>query len=86
MMERCILTQRPCREAIAEVIKANKNRKSLQLTYEVAKLLQTAVSEENSILSREDFKRYFLIIKLFMIKDLRYLESLDTFTNVLLKE
>ena len=38
-MERCNLTQRPCREAITEVIKTNKNRKSLQLTYEVAKLL-----------------------------------------------
>ena len=85
-MERCNLTQRPCREAIVEVIKANKNRKSLQLTYEVVKLLQTAVSEENSTLSTEDFKRYFLIIKLFMIKDLRYLESLDAFTNALTKE
>lgn len=85
-MERCNLTQCPCREAITEVIKTNKNRKSLQLTYEVAKLLQAAVSEENSTLSREDFKRYFLIIKLFMIKDLRYLESLDAFTNALIKE
>ena len=84
-MEKCTLTQRPCREAITEVVKANKNRKSLQLTYEIAKLLQIAISEENSTLSREDFKRYFLIIKLFMIKDLRYLESLDTFTNELMK-
>ena len=85
-MERCNLAQRPCRDAIMKVIKANKNRKSLQLTYEVAKLLQIAVSDENSALSREDFKRYFLIIKLFMIKDLRYLESLDAFANALTKE
>ena len=85
-MKKCTLTPVPCRKAIAEVVKANKNKKSLQLTYEVAKLLQIAVSEENSILSREDFKRYFLIIKLFMIKDLRYLESLDAFTDALLKE
>ena len=58
-MERCDLTQVPCRKAI---------------------------SEENSTLSTEDFKRYFLIIKLFMIKDLRYLESLDAFANALTKE
>lgn len=85
-MERCDLTQVPCRKAISEVVQCNKNRKSLQLTYEVVKLLQTAVSEENSTLSTEDFKRYFLIIKLFMIKDLRYLESLDAFANALTKE
>lgn len=84
-MKRCNLTQRPCREAIMEVIKANKNKKSLQLTYEVAKLLQTVMSEEISTLSREDLKRYFLIEKLFMIKELKYLESLDVFTTELLK-
>lgn len=37
-MKKCTLTQVPCRKAIAEVVKANKNKKSLQLTYEVAKL------------------------------------------------
>lgn len=36
-MERCNLTQVPCRKAILEVVKANKNKKSLQLTYQVAK-------------------------------------------------
>ena len=38
-MKKCTLTPVPCRKAIAEVVKANKNKKSLQLTYEVAKLL-----------------------------------------------
>lgn len=37
-MERCTLTQRPCRKAIAEVVEANKNRYFLQRTYEVAKI------------------------------------------------
>lgn len=83
-MERCKLTQRPCREAISEVVQANTNRKSLQLTYDVAKLLQIAPSKENSILSEKDFKRYFLIIKLFMIEDLRRLECIDAFTNGLM--
>ena len=83
-MERCTLTQRPCRKAIAEVIKANKNKKSLQLTYEVAKLFQIVMTDKNSTLSKEDWKRYFIITKLFMIKDLRRLESIDSFTNGLM--
>lgn len=83
-MERCNLTQRPCREAIIKVIKANKNKKSLQLTYEVAKLFQIIMTDENSILSKEDWKRYFIITKLFMIRDLRHLECIDSFTNGLM--
>ena len=35
-MERCALTQVPCREAIAEIVAENKNRYFLQRTYEVA--------------------------------------------------
>ena len=38
-MERCALTQVPCREAIAEIVAENKNRYFLQRTYEVAKIL-----------------------------------------------
>ena len=44
-MERCDLTQVPCRKAIAEVVKANKSKKSLQLTYEVAKLFQIVMTD-----------------------------------------
>ena len=39
MMERCTLTQRPCRKAIAEVVEAHKNRDFLQRTLEAAEIL-----------------------------------------------
>lgn len=39
-MERCLLTQNPCRKAIAEIIKANKNRYFLQRTLEVAEIIE----------------------------------------------
>jgi hypothetical protein len=84
MMKKCTLTQVPCRKAIAEVVKANKNKKSLQFTYEVAKLFQIVMTDENSTLSKEDWKRYFIITKLFMISDLRHLECIDSFTNGLM--
>lgn len=83
-MERCTLTQIPCREAIMEVVQNNKNRRSLQHTYEVAKLFQIVMTDENSTLSKEDWKRYFIITKLFMIRDLRHLECIDSFTNGLM--
>ena len=83
-MEICNLTQRPCRKAIAEVVEANKNKKSLQLTYEVARLFQLVMTDENSTLSKEDWKRYFIITRLFMIRDLRHLECIDAFTNGLM--
>ena len=38
-MERCLLTQNPCRKAIAEIVKANKNRYFLQRTLEAAEIL-----------------------------------------------
>lgn len=84
-MERCDLTQVPCRKAIAEIVKANKNKKSLQLTYEVAKLFQMVMSEENSTLNSVDFKRFFLIEKLFMIESLKDFEYIDSFVNGLMK-
>lgn len=83
-MERCDLTQAPCRKAIAEIVKANKNKKSLQLTYQVAKLFQIVMTNENSTLSKEDWKRYLIITKLFMIRDLRHLECIDSFINGLM--
>lgn len=84
-MERCDLTQVPCRKAIAEIVKANKNKKSLQLTYEVAKLFQMVMSEENSTLNSVDFKRFFLIEKLFMIESLKDFKYIDSFVNGLMK-
>ena len=52
-MEKCNLTQVPCRKAITEVVKANKNKKSLQLTYEVAELFRIVMTDENSTLSKD---------------------------------
>ena len=69
-MERCDSTQVPCRKAIAEIVKANKNKKSLQLTYEVAKLFQMVMSEENSTLNSVDFKRFFSYRKAFYDREL----------------
>lgn len=37
-MEKCNLTQVPCRKAIMDVVQANKDRRSLQHTYELAEL------------------------------------------------
>ena len=38
-MEKCNLTQVPCREAIMKVVQNNKDRRSLQHTYELAELI-----------------------------------------------
>ena len=61
-MKRCDLTQVPCRKAIAEVIKENKNRYFLQRTYEVAKiLLEGSRGSTLEKMSEEDRDRFFLI-------------------------
>ena len=46
-MERCALTQVPCREAIAEIVVENKNRYFLQRTYEVAKFFWTEAKKKS---------------------------------------
>lgn len=84
-MEKCELTQIPCRKEIIDVIQANKDRKSLQHTYELAKLFQMATSDQASDLSEEDWQRYFIIIKLSMIGNLRHLKCIDAFANGLMK-
>ena len=61
-MERCTLTQRPCRKAIAEVVEANKNRYFLQRTLEAAEiLLQGSKEETRKQMSEEDEARFSLI-------------------------
>lgn len=61
-MERCTLTQRPCRKAIAEVVEANKNRYFLQRTLEAAEiLLQGSKEETRKKMSEEDEARFSLI-------------------------
>lgn len=69
-MERCTLTQRPCREAIAEVVKANKNRYFLQRTFEAAEILLKGSKEETRRkMSEEDEARFFLILNALMLDD-----------------
>ena len=56
-MERCALTQVPCREAIAEIVAENKNRYFLQRTYEVAKILLDGSKEEKLMRCQKKTKR-----------------------------
>lgn len=61
-MERCTLTQRPCRDAITKVIKANKDRYFLQRTLEVAEIFRQGSKEEtHKQMSEEDEARFSLI-------------------------
>lgn len=83
-MEDCKLTQVPCREAILEIVKANKNRTSLQHIYSIAKLFQRANSGQAE-LSEEDWERYILLIKLFMIEDLEVLQMINSFARGLMR-
>lgn len=69
-MERCNLTQVPCREAIAEVVKANKNRYFLQRTFEAAEILMQGSKEETrKKMSEEDEARFSLIWNALMMDD-----------------
>ena len=49
-MKKCTLTQVPCREAIMEVVQSNKDRRSLQHTYELAELFQVACSSNEAFM------------------------------------
>lgn len=84
-MEKCKLTQVPCRKAIMDVVQTNKDRRLLQQTFELVKLFQMVVSDQASTLSEEDWERYFIIMKLGMIDNLRHLKCIDAFTNGLMK-
>lgn len=69
-MERCNLTQVPCRKAIAEVVKANKNRYFLQRTFEAAEILLQGSEEETlQRMSKEDEARFLLILNALMMED-----------------
>lgn len=69
-MERCTLTQRPCRKAIVEVVEANKNRYFLQRTIEAAEiLLQGSKEETHKKMSEEDEARFSLILNALMMDD-----------------
>ena len=85
-MKRCDLTQVPCRKAIAEVIKENKNRYFLQRTYDVAKIL-LAGSRESTLqkMSEEDRDRFFLIWNILSLnngEDIRRILNLSNYLIV----
>ena len=48
-MEKCNLTQVPCRKAIMDVVQANKDRRSLQHIYELAELFRIACSGNEAL-------------------------------------
>ena len=85
-MERCKLTQVPCREAIMEVVQNNKNRRSLQDTYELAELFQVACSSHEAFmeLPEEEQERFWLIIDALMMNDLEDLKRVHNLANYLM--
>ena len=85
-MKKCTLTQVPCREAIMEVVQRNKDRRSLQHTYELAELFQRIhfcihCMEE---LSEEDQERFWLITDALMMNDLEDLKRVHNLANYLM--
>ena len=85
-MEKCILTQVPCREAIMEVVQNNKNRRSLQHTYEFAELFQEACSSYEAFmeLPEEEQERFWLITDALMMNDLEDLKRVHSLANYLM--
>ena len=84
-MKRCDLTQVPCRKAIAEVIKENKNRYFLQRTYDVAKILLEG-SRESTLqkMSEEDRDRFFLIWNILSLNNCEDIRRILNLSNYLI--
>ena len=85
-MKKCTLTQVPCREAIMEVVQSNKNRRSLQHTYELAELFRVACSSSEAFmeLSEKDQERFWLITDALMMNDLEDLKRVHNLANYLM--
>ena len=85
-MEKCNLTQVPCRKAIMDVVQANKDRRSLQYIYELAELFRIACSSNEAFmeLSEEDQERFWLIIDALMMNDLEDLKRVHNLANYLM--
>ena len=85
-MEKCNLTQVPCRKAIMDVVQANKDRRSLQHIYELAELFRIACSSNEAFmeLSEEDQERFWLIIDALMMNDLEDLKRVHNLANYLM--
>ena len=85
-MKKCTLTQVPCREAIMEVVQSNKDRRSLQHTYELAELFQVACSSHEAFmeLPEEEQERFWLITDALMMNDLEDLIRVYNLSNYLI--
>lgn len=85
-MEKCTLTQVPCRDAIMEVVQNNKNRRSLQHTYELEELFRNACSSNEAFmeLPEEEQERFLLIIDALMMNDLEDLKRVHNLANYLM--
>lgn len=85
-MKKCTLTQVPCRKAIMDVVQGNKDRRSLQHTYELAKLFQVACSSNEAFmkLPEEDQERFWLITDALMMNDLEDLKRVHNLANYLM--
>ena len=85
-MEKCILTQVPCREAIMEVVQRNKDRRSLQHTYELAELFQVACSGNEAFmkLPEVDQERFWVITDALMMNNLEDLKRVHNLANYLM--
>lgn len=85
-MEKCTLTQSPCRNAIMEVVQNNKNRRSLQHTYELAELFQVACSDNEAFmkLPEVDQERFWLITDALMMNDPEDLKMVHNLANYLM--
>ena len=86
-MERCKLTQRPCRKEIIEIINANKCRSSLQNTHYLAKLFQLADAdwEKFKQLPEIDQERFWLILHILHTDDLEDIEITQSFASALFR-
>ena len=69
-----------------EVVQSNKDRRSLQHTYELAELFQTACSGNEAFmeLPEEDQERFWLIIDALMMNDLEDLKRVHNLANYLM--
>ena len=85
-MEKCKLTQVPCRKAIMDVVQTNKDRRSLQHTYEPAELFQVACSSNEVFmeLPEEEQERFWLITDALMMNDLEDLKRVHNLANYLM--
>ena len=82
-MEKCKLTQVPCRKAIIEIVESSRNRQTLQRMYSIVKLLKDA-DLNFSELNEEDQERFFYLWY-FSQLDLKKLKAINPFIRAKLR-